>query len=135
ETWSSPTFENAKLLRIAREIENTRLGTLDQVYLSIIPPLSRTSQLPDEAMVDLVQWRVHEHEINFRWSKASKAYLKLLEMSEKRSPTDRFVRRAVAAAIEFLIQATTGPPAEDPSEHDENGQDLKKIKSTLVEKL
>ena len=65
DTWSSPALENAKLLGIAREIENTGLGSLDQVYLSIIPPLSRTSQLPDEAMVDLVRQRVHEYEVNF----------------------------------------------------------------------
>jgi hypothetical protein len=136
-TWDSPALENAKLLEMTREIQSTGLGTLEQVYLSIIPPLSCERKLPSEAMVDLVRQKVYGHEANCRWGKASKAYIRLLDMCEENSAmceknsADRFVRRAVAAAIEFLLQATTEPLAEDPDEHDDSSKVMEELKSKL----
>jgi hypothetical protein len=40
-TWTSPTLENGDLLKVVREIQNTGLGTSEQIYLSIVPPLIR----------------------------------------------------------------------------------------------
>jgi hypothetical protein len=136
DTWNSIALENAKLLEMAREIQSTGLGSLEQVYLSIIPPLSWVYKLPDETVVDLVLQRVSEHESNCRWRKAWKAYSHLLDISRKRRSTDKFVCRAVAATIEFLIQATTKPVTkdldEDLDEHDDDGRVMKELPSKLV---
>ncbi|KAH0541543.1 hypothetical protein FGG08_004018, partial [Glutinoglossum americanum] len=134
-TWNSPELQNAKLLEIAREIQSSGLGTLEEVYSSIIPPLSCANKLPNEAMVELVRQKVFDYETNCRWEKASEVYLRLLELSEKRSLADRFVRKAVAAAIEFLMQATAEPLAEDQDASYKVVQDLETIKRKLVEKL
>jgi Ankyrin repeats (3 copies) len=136
KTWTLPKLQNAKLLEMAREIQSTGIGTLEEVYSSIIPLLSFTSKLPDEAIVELVRERALDYETDCRWEKAYNVYYRLLDLSQKRkSSTDRLVHKAVAAAIEFLIQATTEPLAEDRDTSYKDVEDLKAIKGKLVEML
>jgi ankyrin repeat protein len=117
-TWNSPRLEITELLQMAREIQSTGLGSLERIYLSIIPPLSRAMKLPTDAIVDLVMESTHMYEKECRWSKAASIYRNLLKTAKDRIGSnlepDRFVSRALAETVEFFIQATAEPIAPDP---------------------
>jgi ankyrin repeat protein len=117
-TWYSPRLESAELLQMAREVQSTGLGTLEQIYLSFIPPLSQAMKLHADEIFDLVLDRAHEYEKDCRWSKAADIYCNLLKTARGRAGSnpepDRFVLRALTGAVEFFIQATAEPISLDP---------------------
>ncbi|KAK4113209.1 hypothetical protein N656DRAFT_708131, partial [Canariomyces notabilis] len=44
--WKSFTLHNAQLSKMVQDIQNTGLGSLEDVYLCVIPPLSMENRLP-----------------------------------------------------------------------------------------
>lgn len=45
------TQHNAHLSKTAQDIRNTGLGTLDDIYLALIPPLSAKNKLPQAEII------------------------------------------------------------------------------------
>jgi ankyrin repeat protein len=135
KTWNSLRLQNAQLMNLATEIQSTGLGSLREIYLGIIPPLSCAKRLQSDAVVEHVLQKVLAYETSCRWGMAFRAYLQLLDMCEKGCSAYMFVRKAVDATIEFLLQVAADPPAEDKDPLDSGGMDLENIKRTLVHKL
>ncbi|SPN96794.1 uncharacterized protein DNG_00314 [Cephalotrichum gorgonifer] len=66
--WKLFTLWGDKLSKMVHDIQNTGLGSLDQVYLSIIPPLSVQHRLPRvEAIIDLARQQARQHERLQQW--------------------------------------------------------------------
>ncbi len=52
-TWQSITLSNLTLSKMVEDIESTGLGSRQEIYLSIIPPLSTENKLPQaEAIIE-----------------------------------------------------------------------------------
>ena len=54
KAWRSPRLQNNLLAEIARSIEGVGLGSMEDILLSIIPPLSQAGKLASDAMGNLV---------------------------------------------------------------------------------
>jgi hypothetical protein len=50
--WTSYTLKNSRLSRIVNTISKLGLGSSEEIYKMIIPPLSYARKLPSERMVD-----------------------------------------------------------------------------------
>ncbi|RYP78372.1 hypothetical protein DL771_000557 [Monosporascus sp. 5C6A] len=60
DAWKSFTLRNDQLSKMVHEVHNTGLGSLDQIYLSIIPPLSMEQKLPETVkIVALAREQLH----------------------------------------------------------------------------
>ncbi|KAI3321405.1 hypothetical protein HD806DRAFT_523893 [Xylariaceae sp. AK1471] len=60
--WRSFTLNNARLSKLAQDIESTGLGSLEEVYMSIIPPLSSVKKLPgSEAIIEWARKHTKPH--------------------------------------------------------------------------
>jgi len=132
ETWSLLGLQNPGLTNMINEIRSTGLGSLKDIYLVVIPPLSCANKLLSDAVVDHVLQNVLPYEISCRWGVASRAYVNLLTISEERGSADIFVRRAVAAAIEFLFQVTAEPLVEDKDPLDFGGHGSGEYKAVTI---
>lgn len=73
--WKSFTLQNTTLSKLAQSIEKTGLGSLDEVYLTVVPPLSAHGKLPDAgSMVDYVHQRTKKFQLRGHWEKAAEMY-------------------------------------------------------------
>ena len=108
-TWNSCRLENATITKLVKDVERTDLGNFSEVSMAIIPPLSCTNKLPNEAMIDLILQKVRAHEIKCHWKEAAQSYLELIHMTLENS-TDQFVYKAMATVIEFLQQVDKEAP-------------------------
>ncbi len=104
-TWRSFTLQNAKLSKLARDIESTGLGTLEDIYLSIIPPLSSAKKLPGaDAIVEWARRHVTPHEQLGHWQEVGDAYLWLFRIAKNfpdQSGTYTYTK-VTALLIEYL---------------------------------
>ena len=100
ESWTSPSLQTQELARFAQAVERTGLCSLDEAYISIVPPLSHLQKLPNEVIVNLAR----EREANRRldWDETSKIYLDILRHSVVNKPC-RYFSSIIAAAIEVLF--------------------------------
>jgi ankyrin repeat protein len=133
--WNSLKLTNPTIQKMARGIERAGLGTLEEAYMTIIPPLSVANVLPNEAVVDFVRLKAREHEQSRQWHEAFDAYKQLLELCQPRGSNDRFVYKAVAAVIDFLVLSTSAPLAEDRETSSGSEWNLGKVRSDLAEVL
>ena len=63
DTLRSLGLENKLLTGIANAIQQTGLGSFQEAYMCIIPPLSYSGKLPMEAVVEFIQQCTREHEM------------------------------------------------------------------------
>lgn len=106
-TWRSFAFHNAQLSKMAQDIENTGIGTLEEAYLSIIPPLSVLSLLPDaDPVIHLTRKHAQAQEKLGHWDAAGEAYLWLFKTSTTFPPDRSIVAKATALLMEHLWVVT-----------------------------
>ncbi|KAH6838602.1 hypothetical protein B0I37DRAFT_387349 [Chaetomium sp. MPI-CAGE-AT-0009] len=101
--WTSFALRNAKLHKMAQDIQGAGLGNLADVYLAIIPPLSIERRLPQpDAIVELARKHAnpHGHMQPGQRSNATAAYLWLLQVSK--GLQEDILTRAVALLLEHL---------------------------------
>ncbi|KAL2117075.1 hypothetical protein VTJ04DRAFT_9243 [Mycothermus thermophilus] len=120
--WQRFTLHDTQLSKIAREIQDTGLASLDDVYLSIIPPLSVANKLPDPSpIIDVVRARAMPFEESHRWENAAEVYLWLFRQTKSLSE-DSYVRtKATALLAEYhksLTFAVAMNAAFDPSSYE-----------------
>jgi len=76
ESWKLFTLENATLSRMAKDIERSGLGSLEEIYLAIVPPLSLNQRLPNSlCVVEHAMEVAKPHEAVGHWEDAADAYL------------------------------------------------------------
>ncbi|KAF7539654.1 hypothetical protein G7054_g1965 [Neopestalotiopsis clavispora] len=84
DAWKSIIPRSEGLSKLARDVQNTGLGSLQDAYLSIVPPLSINKKLPqvDHATVEVAHRKALEYMFVRQWTKAGDAYLWLLRSAE-----------------------------------------------------
>jgi hypothetical protein len=81
--WKSLQLENTVLSRVARAVQKSGLGSLEDVYLCIIPPLSLSNKLPVAAAVDSVLQTIKDREANSSLEELSAIHLELLRFGTR----------------------------------------------------
>jgi hypothetical protein len=138
--WQTVKLDNSILSRIAQGVRNTGLGSLEDAYLCIIPPLSLANKLPVAAAVDSVLRSVQKREAAGEWKEASVVYLELLRFSNQFGGATTsegtpcpFSLKATAAVEEFC--RTLGQLIIDFSDQLRDVKELEELKEDFEEKL
>lgn len=99
DAWKFFTLKSESLSNMAESVHNTGLGSLQDVYLSIVPPLSINHKLPElDAVVELVSDRAIEFRHLQNWEKACNEYIWLFRLATT-FPTSSFIYSKAAALL------------------------------------
>lgn len=99
-SWQSFTLQNAKLLRLAQDLQKTGIGSLHEVYACIIPPLSANERLPDaSAVIEFARQRSEQHELHDQWDRSADIHIWLLRTGKSFTSSNIFARMATAAIM------------------------------------
>ncbi|WAO86220.1 Hypothetical protein NCS54_00348600 [Fusarium falciforme] len=101
--WDSFKLRNDRLTRLVQEISNTGLGSVDEIYVSLIPALSAENKLPDpSAVVELAHKHAKRYLVQQDWKKAFKPYLWLSDIARS-FPKDSVPSvRSIAVLLECV---------------------------------
>ncbi|KAH7243933.1 hypothetical protein B0J15DRAFT_451668 [Fusarium solani] len=103
--WQSFTLRNNQLSQMAQDIQSTGLGSLEDIYLSMIPPLSKEHKLPQpDAIIQLARQQAQRHEQLKHWKEAGDAYLWLFRTARRFPEESSIATKATAVLMEFLRQ-------------------------------
>ncbi|KAF4452558.1 ankyrin repeat [Fusarium albosuccineum] len=102
EAWKDFSLENQQLARFVQSISELGLWTEREAWLSIIPPLSATDNLPGlEAVIDLAQKNAVMPERDLAWGQAGSAYRWLFDIGMSSSPTSHICVKSTAILWRF----------------------------------
>ncbi|VUC22150.1 unnamed protein product [Clonostachys rosea] len=78
DNWKSSVVTNERIAKMALDVQQTGLGSLEQIYQCLLPPLSAKKKLPEpEAIIDLARKEARVHEQRNRWEEAGEIYISL----------------------------------------------------------
>lgn len=126
ESWTSPSLQTQELTLFAQAVERTGLCSLDEAYISIIPPLSHLEKLPNEVIVNLARDREAGRPLD--WDEISKIYLDILRHSVIHQPS-RYFSSIIAAAMEVLFLVSE--PLSDKSDLGKICKEAAELKDAL----
>ncbi|QPC71950.1 hypothetical protein HYE68_002702 [Fusarium pseudograminearum] len=103
-SWKIFTLRNNHLSKMIQNIHNTGLGSLDQIYLSVITPLSQEKRLPKiDAVVNLALQRSRRNERSEKWEEAGNDLIWLFRLANRTfSSRGNVVSKATANLMEHL---------------------------------
>ncbi|RYP71470.1 hypothetical protein DL769_004695 [Monosporascus sp. CRB-8-3] len=135
--WQSFTLRNAQLSKMAQDIQSTGLGSLYQIYQSIIPPFSAQQKLPQaDAIVELARQHAKEHERLRHWKDAGDVYLWLFRAAKTFPEESSIATRATAVLMEYLRTVTPAIELKEAQHYEERDiRDLKGVKLELEKEL
>jgi len=135
--WQTITLHSARLSKMVLDIQGTGLGSLEEVYLAIIPPLSITGKLPcANAIIEWAREHAKPHEQLGRWKEAADAYLWLFQVAQTFSAQGHIFVKSTALLMEFL-KAAREALAVCKAQHFDNGsiRELEQLEEQLSAKL
>ncbi|KAJ2895143.1 hypothetical protein MKZ38_006860 [Zalerion maritima] len=136
-SWQSFTLRNDRLSKMAEDIQSTGLGSLDQIYLSVIPPLSVEQKLPQaDEIIKLARQQAKRDEQLQHWKEAGAAYLWVFRATATFPADSGIAVRGTAVLMEYLRTVTLGIELKEAQQY-ENGdiRTLKEVKSELEAEL
>lgn len=140
--WQSFTLQNSILSKMAQRIQRTGLGSLEEIYTSIVPALSFVKKLPEAtAVVQLAEEQARRHESSGRWDQAGEVYLWAFRTCITLGSKDRPAIQAVVTLTEFIrsisitaeIKKKQHRPKESVKELQNLGSELSKVLSKFAE--
>ncbi|KLU91868.1 hypothetical protein MAPG_10817 [Magnaporthiopsis poae ATCC 64411] len=136
-TWQSIALRNTRLSKMAQDIQATGLGSLEEIYLAIIPPLSVRQKLPQaDAIVELARQHAKQHEQLQHWKQAGDAYLWLFRMAKTFPEQSGITTKATAVLMEYLKTITQTLELRKAQQYEEEDiRELKGLKSDLEKEL
>ncbi|KAF4951952.1 hypothetical protein FGADI_7068 [Fusarium gaditjirri] len=135
QNWQSFTLRNDQLSKMAQDVENTGLGSLSDIYLSIIPPLSKENKLPQaDSIIQLARQHAKRHEQLAHWNEAGDIYLWLFHTSSTFSK-QTISAKATAVLMEYQKQVTGVINLKEAQHERSNLQRLKELQSKLENNL
>ncbi|RYP73985.1 hypothetical protein DL771_003296 [Monosporascus sp. 5C6A] len=135
--WQSFELHNAQLSKMAQDIQSTGLGSLGDVYLSIIPPLSTAKKLPSaDALIEWARERARPHEQLGHWEEAADEYLSLFQTAKTFKGQGGIATKATALLMENLRAVTEAIKLREAQQFEERDiQTLEQLKEKLKEEL
>ena len=101
-TLLSLKLQNNTITGMANVIQQTGLGSLQEVYMCIIPPLSSFRKLPGEAVIEFVRQQMREHEILGHWAAVAPGYIRLFRECKPLGPRHHIFQAATAILIDVF---------------------------------
>jgi hypothetical protein len=94
--------------KLALGITNAGLGSMEDAFLCIVPPLSLNQKLPVDAAVNHILRGLEDDERVRNWEKCTQVYRELLDFVGRFPSTSSsfFIIRAAVATIEYLWRMT-----------------------------
>lgn len=135
--WQLFTLHNDHLSRMAQDIQSTGLASLEDIYLSIIPPLSAQQKLPQvDAIIELARLHAKGQEQLRYWEVAGEAYFWLLRVVKTFPKKSRIVSRATAVSVEYLRMITALADLREAQQYgDGDIVQLRQLESALRQEL
>lgn len=102
------TLQNSTLLKLAQDIQNTGLGRPEDVYLSLIPPLSAEGKLrsADDAPIDPFRQYAKPYEESQDFGHATKVYICLIGQVKTFPQNSLMYIRGTAVVMEYCRTLT-----------------------------
>ena len=122
-----PRLKSDKIETLVQELRSTGLGTTEEVYKVLIPPLSHFDKLPNEAVAD---WRNESRTVQEEGIHCLGTYIScigLLEAIQFREVQDRFAERAAAIVVGFLIRLVDEPIYQESGQSEEYIGNLRRL--------
>ncbi|KAF4467779.1 ankyrin repeat [Fusarium albosuccineum] len=130
------TLRNTQLSRMAQDIQSTGLGSLDQVYYSIIPPLSQCHRLPQaNAIIELAREQAKPHEALGRWSEAGQIYLWLMKQAKTFPEDTEIFAHSTAVLVDVYRQVVSIINLRKDQEDDRGLEQLQDLRLKLEKAL
>ncbi|XWW92918.1 hypothetical protein V2A60_000845 [Cordyceps javanica] len=138
DAWRFFTLRSSRLSNMALDIESTGLGSLEEVYFSIIPPLSAKQKLPQvQAIIELVREHTKQYEEQQQWHDATMKYRWLGQLAKTFPVTsadkdakgrggETPLHTAVEKGRQPIVRVLIANGAKMESENDENMTPLQK---------
>jgi len=135
--WHSFTLQNNQLSKMAQDIHSTGLGSLEEVYQCIIPPLSGEDRLPCvDAIIEWTRKYARPHEQRGHWKEAADVYLWHFRTARKYLQHEDIVAKATALLMECLNAVTDVLKIRKAQQlGQEDTQELEQVKSILDNEL
>ena len=135
--WQSFTLHNIKLSNLAQDIQGTGLGSLQDVYLGLIPPLSAGDKLPRaDAIVEWAREHAKPHEEQRHWKEAAKPYVWLFQTATSLPGRNDIITKATALLMEYLRAVTDALELRKAQCYEERDvQELEQLSSELSGEL
>jgi ankyrin repeat protein len=131
--WQSFTITHAHISRMAQSIQSAGLGNLEEVFLSIVPPLSVGGKLPK--IDDIVEWvrqTSKRHQQLGHWEEVGEAYLWLFHTSMTFRRDDTIIVKATAVLMEYLRAVTQSLEMRNRQRYDKTDiEQLEKLEAKL----
>ncbi|KAL1883246.1 hypothetical protein Daus18300_000304 [Diaporthe australafricana] len=103
-SWQDFTLRNIVLSKMVQAVHDTGLGSMEQIYLSIVPPLSAQDSLPEvSAVFDLALQRAKRYEHLHHWREAGDTFLWLFRSMKTFPRESSIVARAPAILMAYLM--------------------------------
>ncbi|KAJ4077796.1 hypothetical protein NW761_012114 [Fusarium oxysporum] len=136
-TWQSIALHSTRLSKLAQDIQSTGLGSLEDVYLGIIPPLSRENKLPRaNAIIEWAREHAKPHEELGHWKEAADVYLWLFRTAKMFSGRAGITTEAIALLMEYLRALADAIKLRKAQQFEERDiQELEQLQSELDNKL
>lgn len=138
DAWKSFTLKNPTLSKIVQGIQRTGLGSQEEIYLSIIPPLSAYGKLPDPSavVVQLAREEAKKQEWAGQFERAAEVYLWAFHACMSFGHEHTIGIKASIAMTEFIRAISiTAEEREHQSHIVESSTRLKEIRSRLADVL
>ena len=135
DTLRSFGLENKLLARIANSIQQTGLGSFQEAYMCIIPPLSCSRRLPMEAVVEFIRQRTREHERLGRWERVIPVYTKLLQECKTSGTPPSISQKTVAILIHLFLSVSNALQLHKSQERTGGVWELEKAKKKALKEL
>jgi len=129
------TMHNADLSELAQSIHATGIGSLEEVYMMIIPALCDANKLPrTNPIITAVHQRARAHESLEHWKAAAAEYLWLFQVNEWFPKEMGIAVKTTALLMEFL-RSVTNALALCETQQRGSIKELEDLKSKLEEKI
>lgn len=125
EAWKDFSLGNQDLSRLVQSIAGLGLLTERETWLSFIPPLSATNNLPGlDSVIDLVQENATGPEREQIWPQAGAIYRWLFDIAMTFPPTSHIYIKSVAILMRFYARMK-GPEVRTSSSYRDDGYDYR----------
>ncbi|KAH6995314.1 hypothetical protein EDB80DRAFT_689321 [Ilyonectria destructans] len=111
EAWKDFSLGSQDLSRLVQNLAELGLWTEREAWLSLIPPLSATDDLPGlEAVIELAQKNAAVAERALAWTQAGETYRWLFDEAAASSPTAHIYVKSTAILMRFQTRMKASPP-------------------------
>jgi ankyrin repeat protein len=137
ESWQSLKLHDSTILELANCVQRAGLGDMEDAYLSLIPPLSKTMLLGSGEVFDIAREVALKEQSKGNWEDAYLAHHLLFQNFIMFDNCDEMAVKATALFVEFfrLLCITTELQQKQVVEEDQEDNNVLKLKRKVYEEL